>query len=117
MESRARAVRFLSLTSLGPANPTALEPAPNVTDWEYIQASLEGVPVLIHVDALLEGTHEIRSSYRSWTMYLYPNVRFYRNSPQTSGGSGMAGWPSIGMKETVTVTMEGEKYSAEIEFV
>jgi hypothetical protein len=117
MESRARAVRFLSLTSLGPANPTALEPAPNVTDWEHIKESLEGVQYLNHADELPKYIHPIHSTYRGWTMYLYPNVYFYRNDPQTGGGNGMAGWPTIGIKETVTVTMEGEKYSAEIEFV
>jgi hypothetical protein len=113
----ARAVKFLSITPLGPANPTALAPAPNVTDWEEIKAGLEGAPVIIHVDALLEGTHDIRGTYRGWNIYLYPNVHFYRDAPQTRGGHGMAGWPEIGMKEQVTVYMDDQKYAAQVEFV
>lgn len=113
----ARAVQFLSITPLGPANPTALAPAPNVTDWEHISAGLEGAPTIIHVDALLDGAHLIRGTYRGWNIYLYPNVHFYRDAPQTSGGQGMAGWPPIGTKERVTVHMDGQKYAAQVEFV
>lgn len=112
-----RAVQFVSITPIGPANPRGLEPTPNVTDWEYIKEGLEGVPDLDHVDALLTGAHVIHGSYRGWTMYLYPNVYFYRNDPQTRGGHGMAGWPDNGIKEEVTLYVDDEKYAAQIEFV
>jgi len=112
-----RAVRFLAITPLGPADPYALEPAPNVTDWDHIQEALEGVPVLTDVNALREGIHAIRGSYRSWTMYLYPNVRFYRDNPKTHGGNGFAGDPPVGLKEEVTIRMDGQQYAAHVEYI
>jgi hypothetical protein len=113
----ARSVIFTSITRIGPADPCALEPAPSVTDWEEIKAALEDAPFIIMVDALLNGTHEIRGSYRGWTMYLYPNVRFYRNEPRSSGGNGYAGSPILGTKENVTLRMDDQVYNAEVEFV
>ena len=115
--NHARAVKFLSITPAGSSDPCALAPAPNVTDWERIQEGLEGAPVIIHVDALCEGTHDIRGTYRGWNIYLYPNVCFYRDAPQTRGGNGMAGWPEIGMKEQVTIHMDDEKYAAQVEYM
>jgi hypothetical protein len=50
-------------------------------------------------------------------MYLYPNVRFYRDSPRSSGGNGYAGSPIMGTKENVTLRMDGMIYAAEVEFV
>ena len=113
----ATSVRFISITPHGLADPCALEPAPSVRDWDEIQAGLEGVAPIATVDALLEGTHKIRGDYRSWTMWLYPNARFYRDEPKTTGGQGMAGWPSPGMGENVTLRMDGAKFSAVVEFV
>lgn len=113
----ATSVRFISITPRGLADPCALEPAPSVRDWDCITAGLEGVEPIAGVDALLAGTHVIRGDYRSWTIWLYPNVRFYRDDPKTEGGQGMAGWPSTGMEEKVTVRMDGEVYAAVIEFV
>ena len=86
----ASSVRFISITPSGPVDPCALEPAPSVTDWAYITDVLVGVPPIPTVDALLEGTHKILCDYRSWSMWLYPNVRFYRDEPKTEGGQGMA---------------------------
>ena len=113
----ARAVQFLSITPMGPADPCGLEPAPSVRDWEEISKGLEGAPDLTNVDELREGTHTIRGDYRSWSMYLYPGVRISRDDPQTTGGHGFAGWPPIGMKEQETLRMNGQKYAAQIEFV
>jgi hypothetical protein len=113
----ARAVRFTSIQPLGPADPCALEPTPSTREWEEITAALESAPVIIMTDALLNGAHEIRGSYRGWMVYLYPNVRFYRNAPRGSGGNGYAGSPILGTKENVTLRMDGMTYTAEVEFV
>jgi hypothetical protein len=113
----AISVRFISITPHGPADPCGLEPAPSVTDWNEISAGLEGAPTIIVADALLTGTHTVRGTYRGWTMYLYPNVRFYRDSPRSSGGNGYAGTPIMGTKENVTLRMDGMIYAAEVEFV
>lgn len=111
------AVQFLSITPIGPADLCGLEPAPSVSDWEYIQDGLAGAPTITHVDTLNGGSHKIRGSYRGWNMYLYPNVYFHRDDPQTGGGNGCAGWPPIGIKEQVTLRMDGQKYIAQVEYV
>jgi hypothetical protein len=113
----ARNVLFLTITHCGPADPCGLEPTPSVADWEEINAGLEDAPVIITVDALFDGAHTIRGNYRGWTMWLYPNVRFYRNAPKSSGGNGFAGSPIPGTKENVTLRMDDVIYEAEIEFV
>ena len=114
----ATSVRFAARpVPRGAADPCALEPAPSVRDWDCITAGLGGVEPLSGVDALFAGTHVIRGDYRSWTMWLYPNVSFYRDGPKTAGGQGMAGWPSPGMQENVTLRIDGEKFAAVVEFV
>ena len=113
----ARAVRFTSIVRRGEAEPCGLEAAPSSRDWEEISAGLEGVEPIDFYGKLLEGTHEIRGSYRGWTMWLYPNVRFNRNEPKTTGGNGFAGSPSVGMEEKVMLNMKGVIYDAEVEFV
>lgn len=114
----ATSIRFISYTRRGEADPCALEPAPSIRDWEEIAAGLEGVETIYCYDTLLWcGPHEIRGSYRSWTMWLYPNVRFYRNEPKTTGGNGLAGWPSIGMREKVTLRCDDLIFDAEVEYV
>lgn len=110
-------VRFISYTRHGEADPCGLEPAPSVRNWEEIAAGLEGVEPITSVDKLLMGPHKIRGSYRGWNMYLYPNVRFYRNEPKTSGGNGLAGWPSVGMQEKVTLRCDNVIFDAEVEYV
>ena len=88
----ATSVRFAALGSYrGPTDPCALEPAPSVRDWDCITVGLEGVAPISGVDALFAGDHVIRGDYRGWTMWLYPNVRLYRDDPKTEGGQGMAG--------------------------
>lgn len=114
----ATSVRLISYTSRGEADPCALEPAPSVRDWEEIAAALEGVKPIYFYDKLLwSGPHKIHADYRGWTMYLYPNMRFYRNEPKTNGGNGLAGWPSVGMQEKVTLRCDNVLFDAEVEFV
>ena len=114
----ATSVRFAALTvPRGSVDPCNLEPAPSVRDWDYITAGLEGVEPISGVDALFASDHVIRGDYRGWTMWLYPNVRFYRDDPKTAGGQGMAGWPSPGMQENVTLRIDDAKYAAVVEFV
>ena len=114
----ATSVRFAAVTvPRAAADPCALEPAPSLRDWDCITAGLEGVAPISGVDALFAGGHVIRGDYRAWTMWLYPNVRFYRDDPKTEGGQGMAGWPSPGMQENVTLRIDGEKFAAVVEFV
>jgi hypothetical protein len=112
-----RAVRFLTITPVGPADPCGLEPAPNVTDWAEITEGLKGAPEIESIDTLRDGTHDIRGSYRGWSIYLYPNVRFTRTNPKTSGGNGLAGWPPVGSEEEVLLRVNGENYAALVEFV
>jgi hypothetical protein len=113
----ANSVRFLSITHRGPADLYGLEPAPSVTDWEEIAVGLAGAPTIVTGDVLREGVHAIHGNYRGWIMWLYPNVRFYRNAPKSSGGNGYAGTPIPGTKENVTLRMDDVIYEAEIEFV
>ena len=113
----ATSVRFTSLCPIGPADPCGLEPAPSVKEWIEIGQALSGVSPVENAGVLMGDLHRIRADYRSWSMYLYPNVRFYRNEPKTTGGQGMAGWPSTGMEEKVTLRVNDELYSARVEFV
>lgn len=112
----ATSVRFTSLCPIGPADPCALEPAPSVTDWIEITEGLRGLEP-VESGSLLGSVHQIRGSYRGWNIYLYPNVRFYRNDPKSSGGNGYAGWPRTGTDELVTLRVNDEIYSARVEFV
>lgn len=110
-------IRFVSLRPYCKAEPCGLEPAPSVRDWDEISESLEGVQPIDTWYNLQHGTHEIRGSYRGWTLYLYPNVRVRRIEPNTQGGNGYAGWPSPGMQEKVHVHVNDEVYEGRIEFV
>ena len=113
----ATSVIFTSIVHRGVVDPCTLEPAPSVADWEYITTGLEGAPTIIEVEALLKGAHKISGTYRGWTMWLYPNVRFHRSDPKSSGGNGYAGSPILGTKEKVTLHMDNQVYNAEVEFV
>ena len=109
-------VRFTSIVRRGDADSLGLEPAPSITDWVEIAEGLKGLDP-VDLDTLLKGTHKISGSYRGWTMWLYPNVRFYRNEPTSSGINGYAGFPILGTKEAVTLRMDDQVYDAEVEFV
>jgi len=109
-------VRFTSVVRRGDGDPCGLEPAPSITDWVEIAEGLKGLEP-VDLDTLLKGTHKISGSYRGWTMWLYPNVRFYRNEPTSSGINGYAGFPILGTKEAVTLRMDDQVYDAEVEFV
>lgn len=113
----ATSVRFISITRQGPADPRALEPAPSVRDWEAITTGLKGVEPIEGVDALLTGSHFIRGGYRGWVLWLYPNVRFHRHDPKSSGGNGYAGEPIPGTQENVIMRMDEEVFIAEVEFL
>lgn len=110
----ALTVRFLAIR---PDEPCGLEPAPSVTDWDDICEGLKGVDDIKSVDDLLMGSHEIRGNYRGWVMYLYPNVRFIRNDPKTTGVNGFASRPVAGLEEKAILRVNGETYAAVIEFV
>jgi hypothetical protein len=110
-------VRFLTVTERPDDDPCRLLPAPSVTDWEEIKASLEGLPPAAGGESLVGTTgHGIRSTYRGWLMYLYPGTYFYRPSPKSNGGHGLAGTPLPGTQEEVELFVNGLSYKATVEF-
>jgi hypothetical protein len=88
-----------------------------VKEWIEIGQALSEVRPVENAGVLMGDLHRIRADYRSWSMYLYPNVRFYRNEPKSTGGNGYAGSPRPGTDELVTLRVNDELYSARVEFV
>ena len=110
-------IRFVSLRPYCKAEPSGLEPAPSVKDWDDISEGLKGVQPIDAWYNLQHGEHGIRGSYRGWSLYLYPNVRVRRVDPKTEGGHGYAGATYKGLVEKVHVHMDGEVYEGQAEFV
>ena len=113
--SVAHSVRFLMIVIGDDDSPTGLGPAPSVRDWEEINEGLKGAPTIETVEELCDNDHLIRGSYRGWTMYLYPNVRFERSGNER-GGHGFAGVPFVGDTEEVTLRMNDKKYKATVQY-
>ena len=109
----ATSVKFLSFSPITIGN---LRPAPNVTETADISAAvatdqtprLESTP-----DDLQAKELGIITSYRSYLFWLAGGVVIYRHDPKTEGGGGYAGWPPIGLKETVLLN----DWAAYVEFV
>jgi hypothetical protein len=109
-------VRFVSLR---PCEKTSfLAPTPSLNDWDHINERLEGVRPIESHSALESGTHEIRATYRNYTVYLYPNAWFTRTNPKTKGINEYAGWPSeTGYEEDVRVYVNDDVFKGRVMFV
>jgi hypothetical protein len=109
----ATSVKFLSFTPITIGN---LRPTPNVTEAEAIHATLaaDTTPRLEPTpEALQDKELKILTSYRSAVMWLEGGVMITRVAIKTAGGNGYAGWPPIGLVETVLLN----DWTAEVEFV
>jgi hypothetical protein len=107
-------VKFLSFA---PCTFGNLRPAPNVTETADISAAVAADPtprIDPTPEALQAKELEIITSYRSYLFWLAGGVVVYRHDPKTEGGGVYAGWPPIGLKETVLL---GENWVAEVEFM
>ena len=109
----ATSIKFLSFL---PAIFGGLRPAPNVAETEYISAAV-AADTTPRFDPTPEDLQDkelkIIANYRGALMWLEGGVVVYRHDPKTEGGGGYAGWPPVGLKETVLLNDR----SAEVEFV
>jgi hypothetical protein len=110
----ATTVKFLSFA---PCTFGNLRPAPNVTETADISAAVEADPTP-RIDPTPEDLQDkelaIITNYRGYLLWLAGGVVVYRHDPKTEGGGPYAGWPPIGLKESVLV---GENWVAEVEFM
>ena len=109
----ATSVKFLSFA---PCTFGGLRPAPNVTETADISAAVAADPtprLTPTPEDLQDKELKIITSYRSHLMWLAGGGVIYRHEPKTEGGGVYAGWPPIGLKETVLLN----DWSAEVEFV
>ena len=96
-----------------------LFPAPNVTDWVYIQEALENdtMPRFRNIEDILGKPLKILTSYRSNMMYLEGGVSFYRTNPIGPAGHGYGGVPQSGYREEASMEWEGKLYTIDAEFI
>jgi hypothetical protein len=106
----------VKVLSIEPTDTPWLWPAPNVTDTEEIAEALKDVKCIESVEDLTKEPHPIVTSYRGATMWLAPNVSFYRFSPRRGGINQYTCMPFLADCETVQMNIDGINYTAHVEF-
>ena len=109
----ATSVKFLSFQ---PCTFGNLRPAPNVTEMNIINDAImaDTTPRLASTPAdLQDKVLKIIGDYRAGLFWLEGGVIAMRLKTKTVSGNGYAGWPHVGLHETVLL----DDWTAEIEFV
>jgi hypothetical protein len=109
----ATSVKFLSFQPYTFGN---LRPAPNVTEMNIINAAVmaDTTPRLASTpEDIQDKVLKILGDYRGSLLWLEGGVIAMRMNIKTVSGNGYAGWPPVGLHETVVL----DDWIAEVEFV
>jgi len=106
-------VTVLSAVPIDPAEPSALAPAPNVTETEYIWNLLRQDQTPPITD-LFAAPIEVLTNYRGHMLYCAGGVGVHRIDPKTDGGNGMMCLPPPGMEEDAIVSSPQGRFRARV---
>jgi hypothetical protein len=106
----------VKVLSIEPVDFAMLWPAPSVTDTAEIAEALKGVKCIESVEDLTKEPHPIITSYRGNTMWLAPNVSFYRHTPRRDGINQYTCMPFLADCENVQMSIDGVMYNAHVEY-
>ena len=108
-------VTVLSAILIDPIEPSALGPAPNVTETEYIWNLLRQDRTPSITD-LMEAPIEVITDYRGVMLYCAGGVDVHRTNPTTGGGNGLTSPPPPGTEENVIVSSPQGRFKARVRF-